>query len=364
MRQLFVSIAAALTVISPAAQAQQSKTLDIYSIDVEGGQSTLFVSPSGESLLVDAGIPGPRDAGRIVAAVKDAGLTRIDYMVVTHYDGDHVGGVKDVGAQIPIGTFVDHGPRTLPAGATPPSAEGQARQDAVDKSYAEAVAKGRHLVVKAGDVVPIKGLDVRVVSSNGAVLTKPLKGAKGGANPLCGGYRPHPQDTTENINSVGMVISAYKFRMLDLGDLTWNTEHDLACPSNLLGTVNVYLTTHHGLIRSGPPALVHALRPRVVVMNNGPKKGGSRETWETLKSSPGLEDIWQLHYSVQRPANVMFEETGEPGGKDLNAPEMFIANMVEAPPEHAPAYNLKISVRPNGSYTVTNTRTGYRKEYK
>ena len=81
--------------------------LDIYFIDVEGGQSTLFVSPSGKSLLVDAGSPGARDADRIVATAKSAGLTQIDYLVVTHYDADHVGGVKDVADRMPMSRAPD-----------------------------------------------------------------------------------------------------------------------------------------------------------------------------------------------------------------------------------------------------------------
>jgi len=364
MRVWLVLVGTVLVCSTLPAHTQGRKTLDIYFIDVEGGQSTLFVSPSGASMLVDAGNPGDRDADRIAAAAKEAGVTQIDYMLVTHFDGDHVGGVKDVASRLPIRTFVDHGARRPPPGAPPVAAAAQANVDKLDQGYQETRAKGRHLEVKAGDKVPIAGLDVQVVSSNGAVLTKSLTGSAT-ANPLCRDFKPHPQDTTENIFSVGIVIGAFgRFRMLDLGDLTWNTEHDLVCPNNLLGTMDVYLTTHHGLARSGPPALVHAIRPRVAIINNGPQKGDSRETWDTLKSSPGLEDIWQLHFSVQRPATARFEETGEPGGKDLNAPEAFIANLGETPPTHAPAYALKISVRSDGGFTVTNTRNGHSKEYK
>jgi competence protein ComEC len=356
-----VWIAVACIAASGIVRSQGQKPLDIYFIDVEGGQSTLFVSPSGESLLVDAGSPGARDADRIVATAKSAGVTQIDYLVVTHYDADHVGGVKDVADRMPIRTFVDHGPR-LPGEAFSPSPTYQAMVDRVDAAYAEARAKGRHLEVRVGDRVPITGLDVQVVSAQGDVLKSPLAGA-GAPNPLCQSYMAKEVDKTENVRSVGMVIRLGRFSMLDLGDLTWTKEHDLVCPNNLLGTIDLYLTTHHGLNISGPQALVHAVRPRVAVMNNGPRKGGSRETWNTVKSSPGLEDIWQLHYSVPRPPNPSFQEALETGGKEFNASENFIANLDEAA-GHAPAYAIKVSARQDGGFIVTNVRTGFSKGYK
>src|SRR5438552_6556391 len=172
MRQFLSAVALVLVVFSGTAYMQGQKTLDIYSIDVEGGQSTLFVSPSGESMLVDAGSAGERDAGRIVAVAKQAGLAQIDFLVVTHYDGDHVGGVKDVADRIPVKNFVDHGPRVNPAGAPEPTPQQQANTGRGDGAYAGAVATGRHIEVNPGDKVPIRGIDVQVVSSKGKVITK------------------------------------------------------------------------------------------------------------------------------------------------------------------------------------------------
>ncbi len=364
MRQFLVTVAVALLVFSGPAYMQGQKTLDIYSIDAEGGKATLVVSPSGESLLIDAGSAGGRDPGRILATAKEAGLTRIDHLIVTHYDGDHVGGVKEVSDGIPIRHFIDYGPRvTPPAGAPEPTPQQQANMARMDGAYAEARARGTHTVAKVGDMVPIKGLDVQVVSSRGQLITKPLAGG-GEANPLCSAYVPHPPDTTDNLNSVGVVIGAFgRFRLLDLADLPWNAEHDLVCPRNLLGTVDVYLTTHHGLARSNLPALVGAVAPRVALMNNGIRKGGSVETWDALRKTKSIEDVWQLHYSVKRPISPQFEEKVDPGGPDFNAPEQFTANLGEEP-AHSPAYNLKVSVRPDGSFVVTNTRNGFNKEYK
>jgi competence protein ComEC len=329
----------ALLVLLMAASlgAQAEKPLQIRFIDVEGGQATLIVSPSGESLLVDTGYPGlnGRDADRIAGAVKEAGLSRIDYLIVTHYHADHVGGVPALASRVPIGTFVDHGP-TVEQGEQPA---------ALYNAYLETRAKGRHVVARPGDTLPIKGLDVRFVSAAGDLITKPLPGA-GQANPLCASYTPHDPDPTENARSVGMVMSFGRFRLLDLGDLTWNKEHDLACPNNLLGTVSVYLTTHHGLDQSGAAVLVHAVRPRVAVMNNGARKGGNPSAWRIIKEAPGLEDLWQIHSSVE-------------GGANSNVAEAFIAN-----PDETTAHGIRISAQRDGSFTVTNDRNGHTKTYR
>jgi competence protein ComEC len=327
----------ALLVAAPQARPQPQKTLNIYFIDVEGGQATLFVSPSGESMLVDAGWPGfnGRDANRIAAAAKQARISRIDYMVVTHYHTDHVGGVPELAARLPIRTYVDHGP-TVEQGDRPA---------ALFRAYEAVRAKGRHLQVRPGNRIPIAGIDVLVVAAGGERLTRPLPGA-GEANPLCSGFTPREPDPGENARSVGTVVSYGRFRMADLGDLTWNKERDLVCPANVLGTVDVYLTTHHGMDMSGPAVIVHALRPRVAVMNNGAKKGGARAAWRVVRDSPGLEDFWQLHYAVD-------------AGPDHNTQEPFIANMDEST-----AYGITISAQRDGSFIVANGRNGHSKSYR
>jgi beta-lactamase superfamily II metal-dependent hydrolase len=337
MLTTLLSIALLFLASSGATTAPPQKMLDIYFIDVEGGQATLLVSPSGESMLVDAGWPGfnGRDADRIAGAAEQAGVSRIDYMFVTHYHTDHVGGVPELAARMPIRTFVDHGP----------TVEHGDRPDALFRAYADARAKGRHLPVRPGDRIPIAGIDVRVVAAGGERLARPLPGA-GDANPLCADFTPRKPDTGENAQSVGTVVSYGSFRLLDLGDLTWNKERDLVCPNNLLGTFDVYLTTHHGMDMSGPAVIVHAIRPRVAVMNNGAKKGGSREAWRVVRDSPGLEDFWQLHYAVD-------------AGPDHNTPAPFIANIDETG-----AHWIKISAQQDGSFVVTNSRNGHSKSYR
>ena len=320
------------------AQAQKVDQLHIYFVDVEGGQSTLFVSPSGESLLIDTGFPGARDADRIASAAKQAGLKEITYLLVTHYHGDHVGGVPELASRIPIRTFIDHGPIMEQTLNVPNSFA----------AYSPVRDKGQHIVAKPGDKLPIKGLDVRVVSASAVVTTKALPGG-GEDNPLCTQFQPKDETKDmllggENAASVGSVISLGNFRMIDLGDLTWNHEHDLACPKNLIGTVDLYLTTHHGQNISGLPMLVYAAKPRAVVMNNGAKKGGHVDTFQILHHMPSPADLWQLHYAVD--------------AGDNNSPEQFIAN-----PDETTSNYIEVTAKKDGSFTVTNSRNGYNKEY-
>jgi competence protein ComEC len=329
-----LSVAILFAALLPAA-----KTFDVYSIDVEGGQATLMVSPSGQSMLVDTGWAGfdNRDANRIAAAAKMAGVSQIDYLVITHFHADHVGGVPQLIAKLPVKHFVDHGPNNE-TGAAP---------DALYAAYKTAMGSGDHIVVKPGDKIPVKGLDVTVVSANGELIKTPLKGG-GEKNPLCGQDARRPEDKSENGRSTGTTITFGKFRMIDLGDLTWNKEQDLVCPVNLLGTVDVYLTTHHGMNMSGSATIVHALKPRVAIMNNGATKGASKPAWEVVHNSPGLLDLWQLHFAVA-------------GGADHNTSEQFIANPDEA---NDKGNYLKLSAESNGTFTVTNPRNDVSKTYK
>jgi competence protein ComEC len=264
--------------------------------------------------------------------MKAANISRIDYLVVTHYHTDHVGGVAALAAKVPVGTFIDHGATV---------------EDSADPGYTaylEARKRGKNLQAKPGDTIPIAGLQVTVVSSAGETIKSALPGA-GAANPLCAAHKPQPADGSENARSVGMVIGYGAFRMLDLGDLTWNVEYGLACPSNLIGPIDLYLTTHHGNQQSGPPALLHAIKPRVAVMNNGADKGGSPAAWHIVRDSPGLQDFWQLH-------------TAKAGGRDANTADDFIANLDETT-----SHMIKISAREDGSFTVTNSRNGVTRTY-
>jgi len=323
-----------------AAPQEASKDLRIYFIDVEGGQSTLFVTPAGQSLLIDTGWPdnNGRDANRIVAVAKKAGLTKIDYVLITHFHVDHVGGVPQLVARIPVGTFIDHG-------------ENRETTDADTekgwKAYQEILATGKykHIVPKPGDVLPIEGMQVTVVSADGNVIADPLPGA-GDQNSACNDLPKYPEDQTENRRSLGSVITFGKLRILDLGDLTHDEEVQLMCPVNKLGHFDIYIVSHHGWEQSSSPALVWGIAPRVAIMDNGAKKGGSTSVLDIIRKSPGLEDLWQLHFS-------------EEGGTVHNTPTEFIAN-----PDGPDAGNyLELIAHPGGSFAVFNSRTQKTKEY-
>ena len=328
------------TSIAAPAPSTDNRELYIYFVDVEGGQATLFVTPNHESLLVDTGWPGfnGRDADRIVAAAKKAGLSKIDYVLITHFHMDHVGGAPQLAARFPIGTLIDHGQNRETSDA--------ATMD-VWQAYQKLLATGKygHMVAKAGDTLPIKGMKVEIVSSDANTISGPLPGA-GQENPACKNPEHYSTDLTENRRSLGMAITFGKLRILDLGDLTRDEELNLMCPTNKLGKFAIYVVSHHGWIQSGSPALVNGVEPRVAIMDNGAKKGGSPGAWDIVKQSPHLEDIWQLHYS-------------EEGWAAHNAATEFIAN-----PQGPDSGNyIELTGRSNGSFEVLNSRTGKTKSY-
>ena len=361
-----LSIATITLVLAASTGTAQTKkpTLDIYVIDTEGGKTALFVSPSGQTLVIDSGNPGGRDTDRFMPVLEQAGVKQIDYLVSTHYHVDHIGGMQELAKRIPIAHYLDHGP----------SVEAKEQVPGFQAAYAELYGKAKHTVVKPGDRVPITGLDVRVVTAGGEVLKKPLSGG-GRPNPACAKVekKPDPANPDENAHSVGLVITYGQFRAIDLGDLLWNEETELMCPNNPVGTVDLYMVTHHGLAQSGADALVHGVRPRVAVMQNGTRKGGAVQAFQIMRSSPGLEDIWQLHWS-------------HGAGIEHNAPGVFIANVDEpatiasvltAPPgqrgggpggqaaaAHSPAHHVKISAQQDGVFTITNSRNGFTKTYR
>ncbi len=311
-------IASAVLTSAPAAQTKSAKTFDIYLSDTEGGKATLFVSPSGESVLVDTGNPNPRDTDRILAMLAEAGVTEIDHLILTHYHVDHVGGLQELAKRVTIRHYVDHGP----------SVEEREQVQGFQAAYAELHAKAKHTVVKPGDKLPVAGLDWRIITSAGKAITTALPGG-GKPNPACASFTPRPaSNDPENGQSVGSVITFGKFRTIDLGDLLWDKEKDFVCPNNLVGPVDLYIVSHHGIDASGSPALVHGLQPRVAIQQNGTRKGGTLQTNRTLYSSPGFEDNWQLHWSYNvgteyNPAGIFIANIDEPS---------VVATVLTAPP--------------------------------
>lgn len=323
----------------PRALAQGGKgSLLIYSIDVEGGQSTLLVTPSKASLLVDTGWPGNngRDVGRIEAAMKDAGITRIDHVLITHFHVDHVGGVPNLVQKVQVGEFIDHGDNREDSAIT--------KHDYA--AYLKAIEGHKRRIVKPGDTIDIPGLSTVVITADGEHIQS-VPGVKPQPNPYCASEPKAEADPSENARSTGILVTYGKFRFLDLGDLTKQKEIALVCPNNPLPKVDLYLVNHHGMNLSNTKALVDAVHPRAAIMNNGAQKGGSPEAWQTVHDSPGMEDLFMLH-------------TAEGSNAAQNSPEALIANPKGGTQDSA---YFKVAANADGSFSVTNSRTGKSKDF-
>jgi len=338
------SWSAALLIVLMGTAAHAAGTLDIYFIDTEGGQATLLVSPSGDSLLIDVGFagldtPNPdkdvgRDAARIADVARAAKLTRIGTLLVTHFHGDHASGVTHL--ELPVGTFVDHGPALQDVPTMKQKAGGYA------EDWAAAFARAKHVVVSAGDRIAVEGLDVTVVEALGTPIAR-----EGAANPHCSDIAKRPDGNPEDTASVGVVVEYGRFRFANFGDLPWNQEVALLCPANRVGTVDVYEAAGHG--REPTPA-VAAMAPRVVVLDNGARKGGGAATLVAFGKSPGFLDLWQVHKNLG-------------GGTGANPADGFSANLEDTDNTTHPAHYLKVSASDDGSFAVFNSRTNETRGY-
>jgi competence protein ComEC len=332
------------------------RNLEIYWIDTEGGAATLIVAPSGDSMLIDTGYPdGDRDAKRIHAAAQHAGLARIDHLVISHYHRDHVGGLAALTKLIPIGHY--YGPND--------------KIEIVNREWYDSFANasaGKRTIVKPGDTIKLNDVEVIVVSADEEVLAKPVN--RGGPNPLCADAADMSPAGFENSRMVGLLLSYGRFTFLNLLDLDWRTELELVCPVNRVGKVTLYQSGRHGsLDGAGSPALLGAIQPQVVVVNNGPKKGlgqvdkrihpivdmarpappYEKNSYLRLAALPGIEGIWQGHLSLldKDPAH--------------NTAEDMIANLDDT--ADCKGSWIHASVTHDGAFTLTNGRNGFSKSY-
>jgi competence protein ComEC len=338
----FISTAALLVVACSAFAGPGDGRLDLYWIDVEGGAATLLVTPAGETVLIDTGNPGRRDPDRIVKAVTEvAGMKQIDHLVITHYHGDHFGGALTLVDLLPVRNLYDNG-------------QFEGLPDNPGKAYFELKVGQRH-VVKPGMTLPLK----QTSSPNASKLNftfiggqkhfiDPSPGSPDNTD-VCAASREKERDGSDNANSVVMVVEFGGWRFYDAGDLTWNQEARLVCPKNLIGQVDVYQVTHHGLDSSNNPLVLRSLQPRVAVMNNGVTKGCLPEVAANLRDTPSLEAVYQVHKNLR------------PDGMAGNVPDEYIANKER----ECQGNHIKLSVAPDAnSYTVSIPANGHSRTFE
>jgi competence protein ComEC len=349
MKSLTLSLLLSVSAVYSTHAGLADKTLDVYWIDSEGGGSTLIVTPAGESLLIDSGNPGGRDPGRIVKVAKEvAGLKKIDNLLITHFHIDHFGGAAEVAQQIPIGTMWDKGVPT----SNPDNNPNDTRFPLLIKPYNDIKADA-HKTIHPDDTIPFKASkDASVAKLNVHCLVAHQKFTTkkpSGANAICDGLTKKDIDKSDNANSVVTMVEFGSFRFFNGGDLTWNVEGELVCPVNLAGTVDVYQVNHHGLDVSNNPMLIKSLSPTVSVMNNGTTKGCGPETFATLKSTPSIKAMYQMHKNLRAD------------GSSNNTTDNYIANQ----DKDCAAHYIKMSVAPDGkSYTISIPANGHKQTFQ
>jgi beta-lactamase superfamily II metal-dependent hydrolase len=342
MRPTLVLLLAAAVATVPAAAAPPARGLQVEWVDVEGGAATLIVTPAGESVLIDTGWEGARDADRIREAARRAGVSRIDHLVITHWHRDHVGGVADLAQRLPIGRFYDHGfPENLPD-----------LPSELKEAYLR-TTRGASRALRPGDTIELKQapgtppVAIRVLTSHGLVTGEAAGAPQARACTAQPPHAPSDDDPSDNHRSVGVVVSFGGFDLLALGDLTRNVGHKLVCPKNLAGVADVYQVTHHGNSESNDAFLLEAAAPTVAVVNNGPRKGGKADVYKRLQALPGVKDVYQVHRNV------------ETGAAD-NAPAAFVANDEEACAGQPVRLAVDAAAK---SYTVEVPAKGTRRTY-
>ena len=321
------------------AQTTPTDTLDIYWIDVEAGAATLIVTPAQQSILMDAGWDrdDERDAKRIQDAMEDADIDHIDYFITSHFHRDHVDGLPAIANRVPIEAFIDHGD----------SVEQDRPNGLASWNRYLSVADGKRRTIEPGDKLPLDGIEFSFVAARRETIETALSPA--GTNPYCQSASPGDDLQGENASSVGYLLSLGAFQFLNLGDLTPNIQHNLACPENKLGVVDLYQIPHHGMRNALSPALTWAVQPKVAVINNGPHKGGGPDSYEIIEEIEGLEDIWMVHRAL---------DTDDAH----NTSERLTANQTDE--DDCAGYWIRAMVHPDGrSYVLMNGRTGLSRSY-